>query len=130
MASFALPSAVTVAGPLTQSRARIFSMNAFCSADWGSVGASWACAAAHITTITTLMSAMALHRSGKRIQILHERGNGSVEPLYFRIGGLDQVVLVGSVGAGSVAEPEVTRRQAQRCGGEHTSRPRSGRTRP
>src|SRR5579864_3644593 len=129
MASFALPSAVTVVGPFTQSSARIFSRKAFCSGVCCSVGTS-AARAALAPTINSTTATQGEIRSSKCIQVLHEGGDSPIQTLHSGIGGFYDVVLIWSMRAGAVAEPEVSRRQAERWPGEHISRPRAGGSRP
>src|SRR5208283_3640206 len=63
---------------------------------------------------------------GQRVEILHERAHRSLHPCNFWIAGIDQIILIRSMRAGPVSQPEMSRRKAKRRGGEDVSRPGAG----
>src|SRR5438094_2131322 len=64
------------------------------------------------------------------VEILDERHHRAVEPLHFRIRGLDHVVLVRRVGPAPVAEAEVARGELERLPREDVTRVRASVPRP
>src|SRR5436309_15778092 len=60
----------------------------------------------------------ALRNDRQLVQVLDERHHRAVPAHRLRVRGLDDVVLVGGVGAAAVAEAEVARGQAERRVGE------------
>src|SRR5215469_7873279 len=64
-----------------------------------------------------------LLRCGELVQILDIGHCRAIDPLDFRITGLNHIVLIGSVSAAAVSQTEVASRQAKRFAGEHISWP-------
>src|SRR5579872_5472961 len=66
----------------------------------------------------------------ERVQVFHERGDGTVESAHLGVGRLDQVVLIRGMRTGPVSESEMTGGQAKRRIGEDVSGPGARRARP
>src|SRR3974390_3742349 len=81
-------------------------------------------------TFPTIRESLGHLQSRQRVQILDERADCAVQPRNLGIGGVDDVVLVGRVCAGAVAEAEVPGGKAERRVGEDVSRPGAGGVRP
>jgi hypothetical protein len=62
-------------------------------------------------------------RSCQRVEQIDVGSNRAVRAGHLRVGRLDQPVLVGRVGTGAVAKPELARWQLERCPGECHARP-------
>src|ERR1035441_10195692 len=67
---------------------------------------------------------------GQRVEILDEGARGSVNPRNLRIGGIDQIVLIRSMGTRPVPCSKMSGGKIERFGSEDVSRPGTGGSRP
>src|SRR5947207_949890 len=63
-------------------------------------------------------------------EVFGEREHGAVQTLDLRIGGLDDIIFVRSMGAAPVAQPEMAGRELERFAGEQIAGPGTGHSRP
>src|SRR5437763_2821929 len=66
----------------------------------------------------------------KLVKVLRKRKDRPVHSLHFRIGGLDDVIFIGSVSTAAMPETEMPRRQFQRFAREDIAWIRTGVPRP